>query len=1008
MSVLIDVQFVEKYLNAGILKWVYSNEIKFTYVSPTIQTLFGLKFENYEEFAEQIFQIIPKEIFLNSNYETPIQLSYSSTSEFPIFVVTKKDHLEYTTLFYRSYTLSPNSFHEPKYYSALNTFNENLYIYGLDRDFKLTFFNKTFQQDSEKIYSKNLSKGESIFNYLPSSLSSSFYQFFERAFSQETLNENISFLENSETLNFHLHTFSITSSKELKNELLVIQIITKKSNQMKNIISTEDYLSKILLNINEILWSLDVLFERKLIFISENIYNVLGYTAEEIYENPNLYIERILPDFINSYLKAREEVFEKGISEVSYKILDKTNQIHLFKERLWIAKDPTGKPIRIDGITSDITETSTIESQKSEMQSIIEGITKASPDMIYIYDLFLNKNIYSNNKVFHLLGYAPNEIEANGKFILNLIHPDDRKKILAIHRQRRKDTSDKVYEYVYRMQTAEGEYRWIESKEVIFERDKNGTPKKVLGFARDITDRKLAEEKILSNERQMKFAQELANLGSWELDVIDQKLILSQEVYRILEIPNIENPTNLFFVKNFFPKDFYEVFQKEINQCLETGNIHKSEVKIDFAGLKTKYVMLAISPLKNEFGWIDKMYGFVLDITHLKLMQEELISAKEKAEQAAKVKSEFLSTMSHEIRTPLNGVIGMTNLLLLESKDESIKEHLNALKFSAETLFSLINDILDLNKIEAGKIEIENLEFNLNFLASNIINLYLSRAKEKNINLTFETEGLLPQVFGDPYRLTQILGNLISNAIKFTKEGQVILRITTKRQTQSDVTFLFEVIDTGIGIPKEKQKDIFELFTQADSNTTRLYGGTGLGLSIVKKLIHLMGSEIYIESEVGKGSRFFFEITFSKGQSIIDSPPTELQNKREIDLKGKKILLVEDNAINVAVASKFLKKWGLEVDVASNGAIALEKVQNNKYHLILMDLQMPVMDGFEATKHIRESEKKNMPIIALSADALKETKEKVFKYQMNDYVLKPFQPEIVKSKIEQHILDEPL
>lgn len=1002
----INLEWLEKSLNCSILKWRLSHKIEFTYVSSSIVELLGIQYNDLEEFSQKIFTFIPEEVFYNTSSEYSWNGKiFTSKGEISLEFIVKVEDYEYTGLIKTDIHFERYVLTYSRYRAILNIYNENLYIYGLDRNFNLTFFNKNFEVDyfnSAQIPSR----GSSIFNYIPEASQSVCKEIFAKAFLQDSLSVSLD-ISNS---NFHwksnIHTFSIKTKDNLTFEILVIQTKEIQGEQIKKIISTEDYLSKILLNITEVLWSASLDSNQSLIFISENIYKILGYTSEEIYKNPNLYLERVYPEDVDFLLKARMEVFEKGVAEVQYRIFDKNDEIHLLKERLWLARDVSGKPIRIDGITSDITETSAIAQQKSEMQSIIEGITKASPDMIYIYDLLLEKNIYNNNKVFYTLGYSAQDIDEGGtSFLFELIHPDDRNKILQIDAERRKDLSDKVYEYTYRMQSVDGDYKWIESKEVVFERDSSGAPRKILGFARDITDRKLADEKILNSERQMKFAQELANLGSWELDVTNQSLILSSEVHRILEIPNIENPTNLFFVKNFFPKDFYEIFQNEVYRCLETGSIHKTEVKIDFSGLKTKYVMLAISPIRDEFGWITKMYGFIHDITQLKLMQEELLLAKEKAEQAAKAKSEFLSTMSHEIRTPLNGVIGMTNLLLLETKDEDLKDHLNALKFSAETLFSLINDILDLNKIEAGKIAIENLEFNVNFLASNIINLYSSGAKEKNIDLRLETEGLLPQVFGDPYRLTQVLGNLISNAIKFTKEGHVTLRITVKRQSQSEITILFEVIDTGIGIPKEKHKDVFELFTQAESNTTRLYGGTGLGLSIVKKLLSLMNSEIQLESEVGKGSKFYFEITFSKGQSIDDIVESKENVRRQVELKGKKVLLVEDNSINVSVATKFLKKWGLEVDVAQNGQIAVEMVQKNSYNLVLMDLQMPVMDGFEATKKIRESEKRALPIIALSADALKETKDKVFKYEMNDYVLKPFQPDVIKSKVEEHILE---
>ncbi|MEQ9404151.1 MAG: response regulator [Cyclobacteriaceae bacterium] len=375
-----------------------------------------------------------------------------------------------------------------------------------------------------------------------------------------------------------------------------------------------------------------------------------------------------------------------------------------------------------------------------------------------------------------------------------------------------------------------------------------------------------------------------------------------------------------------------------------------------------------------------------------------LKQAKEEAEAASKAKTDFLSTISHEIRTPLNAVVGISHFLMNDKPRKNQVESLESLKFSAENLTTIINDILDYNKLESGSIEFEMSEVNLKDLARKIISFHTPNAKAKGIDLIFDfDEKIHETVLADSTRIYQVVNNLIHNAIKFTSKGFVKLKIELVHKNTKSQKVRCLVSDSGIGIPREKQALIFERFTQAGSSTTREYGGTGLGLAIIKRILNLAGSEINVVSEEGKGAVFSFELSFSK---VKRSPkPTiyedTLANKK---LKGKKILLVEDNQMNIMVASKFLHKWELKVDVAMNGQEGVEKVLNNKYDLVLMDLQMPILDGYQATRQIRETNKK-IPIIALTASALLRVRKEVHAAGMNDYITKPFDPKELKRKI---------
>lgn len=399
--------------------------------------------------------------------------------------------------------------------------------------------------------------------------------------------------------------------------------------------------------------------------------------------------------------------------------------------------------------------------------------------------------------------------------------------------------------------------------------------------------------------------------------------------------------------------------------------------------------------------------GFALDITQQKEAEAALLKAKLIAEEAALAKQQFLSNMSHEIRTPMNAVIGMTYLLMQEDPKPEQEENLKTLKFSGDNLLSLINDILDYSKIESGKIVFEEIDFHLADLVNSIKHTHRMAAEEKGLQLKITIDPQLPSnVVGDPVRLTQILNNLISNALKFTHNGAVTVDIRQNTLDNNQILVDFCVKDTGIGIDPTQMDVIFESFTQASADTTRRFGGTGLGLAITKKLLQLQGSDICVDSKPGKGSEFSFSLHFKRGNKL---PPQHFKST-SLDYKslsGYRVLLVEDNGINVMVASKFMGKWDLEVDCALTGTEAVQKVQQQAYDIILMDLQMPEMSGYDASRAIRllpEERFRKVPIIALTASALAEIKEKVLSAGMNDYISKPFNPAELYTKISQHLV----
>jgi len=420
----------------------------------------------------------------------------------------------------------------------------------------------------------------------------------------------------------------------------------------------------------------------------------------------------------------------------------------------------------------------------------------------------------------------------------------------------------------------------------------------------------------------------------------------------------------------------------------------------------TKLRCLITAAVRTDEEGKDIYHGILRDVTQM-LEIEKLKADKEVAERTAKARQEFLSVMSHEIRTPLNAVVGITELLVNESPKKSQLKNLNTLKFSARNLLNLINNVLDFSKIEAGKIQFEAINFNIRNLVDNIVESHSPQADQKILRLKIVFDRDIPEtVCGDPVRLTQILDNLFANAIKFTDQGEVSIVVKTILAGDEVLKLSFGIHDSGIGIEKSKHEEIFESFNQAHPHTTRLYGGTGLGLAISKRLVELMGGKISVASEPGKGSVFQFELVFLRASvrsNTINETKSDL-NKTD-ELSGKRILLVEDNPTNSELIRRFIVKWGAATDTADNGKSAIEKIKKNKYDLVLMDLQMPVMNGLEASDAIRAMgiSDEELPIIAVTAFSTEEDKAQAMFRGMNDYISKPIDTNELYQKILKNI-----
>jgi PAS domain S-box-containing protein len=423
------------------------------------------------------------------------------------------------------------------------------------------------------------------------------------------------------------------------------------------------------------------------------------------------------------------------------------------------------------------------------------------------------------------------------------------------------------------------------------------------------------------------------------------------------------------------------------------------------------YYDLNFNPIVDANGKINGVAVFGQDITIRKQVEREILESKFEAERTAKAKSEFLSNMSHEIRTPMNAIIGLSELLLKEKLTDKQHENMRSIKYSADNLLVIINDILDFSKIESGKVEFEELNFDIFQRIQEVKKTFIFKAEEKGIALKFRVDEKIPRfLVGDPFRLNQILLNLLSNAVKFTKDGTISLLVNLIEDQGDDVILKFDIIDTGIGIPKDKLASVFESYTQAYTDITRRFGGTGLGLAITRQLVTMQNGEISLDSELGVGTTFTVKLGFKRG--VVEEAATaeeliaELLEKR--DFEGMPVLLVEDNIMNQFVANQVLELWNIKVEFANNGLEAVDMLKVKDYALVLMDLQMPVMSGYEATAFIRDKTNKlrnpDIPIIALTADAFPETKKKVIEEGMNDFVTKPLEQTELYNKIKQHAL----
>ncbi len=534
-----------------------------------------------------------------------------------------------------------------------------------------------------------------------------------------------------------------------------------------------------------------------------------------------------------------------------------------------------------------------------------------------------------------------------------------------------------------------------------------------LGLSKLNYNKKAFQESALNGEKAYKIAKE--NRFNRELLEANEQLTLTYEKLGNLKLVNgalkeklifndsINNLEKILREAKTADKIQFGIMSGQIKQQdKEIAALTESETRSEVAVILTSAFLIIISLLAVSLYRNNQIKFKTNDL--LKTKNNELQAARDAAVSAMESKTNFLSTVSHELRTPLYAVTGLTHLLLEENPSKNQKEHLKALKFSGDYLLNFINDILQINKIDADKLKTLNIDFNLKKTIKEVIDSLQQSANVNKTQIILEYDENIPSnLMSDPIKLSQIFMNLVGNALKFTKDGEVKVVVKLIKQVEDHVNIYCEVSDNGIGISQEKQSSIFEDFEQGSIQINREYGGTGLGLAIVKSLLGLFDSKIQLESELGKGSIFFFELNLKSKDGVVDDIPFEITDK-EYDFKGLHLMIVEDNKINQVITKKMLTKKEITSDIASNGMEAVELASNNKYDAILMDIHMPGISGEEATIRIRKFDNKT-PIIALTAISLDDSLESFYAAGCNDVVTKPFKPEVFYQKIGENIFD---
>ncbi|TCP08809.1 PAS domain S-box-containing protein [Caldimonas thermodepolymerans] len=663
----------------------------------------------------------------------------------------------------------------------------------------------------------------------------------------------------------------------------------------------------------------------------------------------------------------------------------------------------------------------------------LELALRSVSDALWDWNL-VDDSLYVSPRLYEMLGYQPREITLDPSSWRERMHPDDR---ADVHERLQAHLRGDVpgYEAEFRVRDREGHWRWVHSRGRVVQRDAAQQPLRMVGTYTDVTDRRSAEEEVLN---QLRFIEELVEIipsPVYFKDRLGRYIGCNRACEALFELRR-EDFLGLS-AADLRPDSGGREEEAHDEQLYASGGIQTYETRLTLPSGEVRDVIYSKTPFTGANGEIGGILGVITDITQQKRVESELREAKAAAEEASRAKSEFLANMSHEIRTPMNGIMGLVDLTLETPLTDTQRRYLTLVKSSAVALLNIINDILDLSRIEAGRMSVEHLAFDVRTLLQEAIAPLEPRAREKHLQLNcLVAPDVPPRLVADPLRLRQIIVNLVGNAIKFTRQGRIDVSVWPEGQGGSAVLHL-AVSDTGVGIAPDKLERIFESFTQADSSTTREFGGTGLGLTISRRLAEAMGGQLWAESEVGKGSRFHLtlpllrvdpgedddpeaarewavaaaqnlNLSHDKARSRFESTAYRGLAGLEADAapdagSGLHVLLVDDHAVNRFVATTLIRRLGHRVTCAVSAAEVLQLCEAEDFDLIFMDLQIPGMSGIELTHRIRAMEAMrggHCPIVALTAHAMPLDRVRCLEAGMDDYLTKPVEQDRLRGVLQ--------
>lgn len=761
-------------------------------------------------------------------------------------------------------------------------------------------------------------------------------------------------------------------------------------------------------------WDLDLKTQH--LYWDDRMLEIYGLKAETFGNSLADWQARLHPDDVammmaESYEQTGQEAFRHVqrafLPDGSLRYVECTGQM-LFDDQY--------RPVRLVGIGIDITERRKAEAELMAREQLLENLTRQVPGMIYQHCRPLDRQSYmsyASEGIQRIFGLRPEEVRENASLLLERIHPADRQALLQnISEALEHMTVSKV---TYRVCVPGEPEKWIYGESVP-ELLEDGSSI-WYGYLVDITEQRQLAQSLSESEERLRLARDIAGVGIWELNLLNNNLFYDQRMYEIYEIsPEMTEDLSEVVMKKIYPEDI-AIFEQQLEDAIKTLKPVVTVARIRLSDGETRYVEGRAQAFLNLDGVPARMIGMTQDITERYLAQERLqdyqhqlekmvVKLRElaiRAEAANLVKGEFLNNISHELRTPLNGVLGMSQLLLYSELPDTERGFAEIILESGKSLLALIDNVLAFSRLREHSLELENIEFSLTDLIDSVLLRLEPSRQRKRLECVKEQPPDLPvRLVGDAAHLSQVLYHLLENAIKFTQQGQVGLKLSYSQDSVSEVKIRFEIQDTGIGIAPDQIEQIFEAFNQGDNSLTRRFGGSGIGLSLATQLVEFMGGQLQCESQMGQGSCFWFELAFSL--PVTHPEPPALKPFTQGD--GPKILLVEDNPINQVVTVAILDKLGYRVTVAQDGREALNLCQTENWQLVLMDCQMPIMDGYEATRRIRQAEVgrgTHLPVIAVTAHVSEAEQQKCLACGMDDYLPKPFGLEELAEVIERWI-----